>query len=379
MISVSVESTSYIEREQAIDFDYTLGRRLAPEAERVIDEDPPFRSVDQTGPANRMTRVIAESDGLPTINDADAGARIKRETSRTRRNCEQNAENCKMLLKTMQSYLMALSNRSSGGNTEFINRGDILNCLRCKNVLANVDPSDKESPPQSKDQYFPHDYTEQNRSGDFGITVVKLLDDRGIKDGSKHTEVDGTEAPKIQTAKMDSVQNNASPNAGDQSAKISEAITVSSITDHTDSNVTDGDENSTANASGPPTKIQSNESASPASYVDRGATAASMSASNGIVWQISTTEPSATQSSAITMNDAISTTIVTDATGSTEMSTQNSINPANHTAIIENVTSVPVGYNVTGLDNDNGTLRPSVQPPFDGHPENQSAAGMNGT
>nr|XP_012227219.1 PREDICTED: serine protease nudel [Linepithema humile] len=298
-----------------------------------------------------------------------------------------------MLLQTVQSYLVTLS--QNNGNTEFVNR-DILNCLRCKNMqLAITNAADKESAPQSKDQYFPHDYAEQNRSGDSGFTDIKLLDDPRAKSGPKQTEVNRTEASEIQMAKIDSVQSEMSQNANESLKKISETTTVS--VDHISFNVTGNNENSTASvnveqpgdksvANGSLIKVQSNESIPTASYIDRehGAIAASKGASSSIILlQISTTEPSVTttQYSAITniVNDAISTaaTIVTDTTGSTEASARKFTDLANHTAITENVTSVSAGYDVTGIGNDDGALPPSMHPPFENHSENQSAASMN--
>lgn len=350
----------------------------------MIDEDPTFDN--QTELANRITQA-ERSDAFPTIN----GARFKRETSRARRDCDQNAEKCKMLLQTVQNYLVALSLNT--GNTKFVDR-DILNCLRCKNMqLAITDAS--ESAPQSKDRYFPHDYAERDRSGDSGIAVIKLLNDRETRGDPKQTEVNRTETLAIQTAKMDSVQNEMSQDAADQSSKKIAETTIISVGD-IDFNVSENNENSTVRlnddkpgnksvANGSHVKVQGNESIPVTANVDRehGTTAASEVASNStIILQISSTEPSVTTTQySATMNDAISTigAIVTDTTGSMGTSTRNYIDLANHTTIIENVTSVPVGYNVTGISNDDSTPYPSVHPPFAGHPENQSAAGMNGT
>jgi len=379
-----MQPTSHVEREQAIDLDYTLGGRSASETEEVIDDDPSFS--DHTELANRIT-LAAGSDALPTINGVDAGGRFKRETSRARRACIQNTEHCKMLLQTVQNYLAALNSHSAGGNVNFVNK-DILNCLHCKNMqLANTDAPDKEFAPQLKDRYFPHDYTEQKPSQDSGITFIKLLNDRETKGDAQQTKVNRTEAPGILTKVENSVQNVVSQNAAYQSSKKGEITTVS--IDHIGPNVTDNNKNSTANVkNGQPwdksivndshIKVQSNESIPIASYVveKHDAAAANKGAPNStILLQIPTTEPSVTsmQYSDIIVKDAIS-TVTAIVTNTTETNAQNSIDLANHTTITENVTSVPVGYDTTGIGND-GTLHPS----FEGHPENRSATSTNGT
>jgi len=320
------------------------------------------------------------------INERDAVTRSKREVRR-KRDCDLTAKHCEFLLQTVQNYLVALSNKLpvTGGDTSV--SADILKCLECKKLMNSLDENDKDHTPQSKDQYFPHDYAEQNRSSDFGPTVIKLLDE--TKNGSK-AEVKQTEAARIQPVETSSVMNNLSQdvtNPSSKGASISETTTINipiSI-DHTDSNgsqriyVNDTDiNNSTINDKLPDstpaenhsrvTKIQSDESVLAISSIDQ-QRVTSKTVTSVKPWF--TTEPSSIKTQYTITGDEQSrkTIIAADSTRTTEMGIRNIIDLTKQ--ITENVMSVPAN-DVTGIDG--GTVRPS----FEGHPENRLAAATNG-
>lgn len=370
---------------------FPLSKRSLFRAGEVIDRHPSFN--DQTK-LSQITRV-AEGDAFPTINGRDADTRSKREVSRRRRDCEGSAKQCEKLLQMVQKYFTALKNNiPPSGGTSFSN---ILECLECKKLMNKVDENDADHTPQSKDQYFPHDYSEQNRSSDFGPVVITLLDDGEAENGPKRTEVNRTEAAQIQPLEMDLVTHNPSQNVTNQSLKgtgISETTTIS--TDHTDSNESQriylsptDTNNSNVNDKQPESnpmasdsrviEIQNVESVPAVTKIDLEHHVTIEGKDATSARPRFTTESSSirTQSSAITGDDEQSrkTTISTDSIGTTETTIRTVIDLTKQ--ITENVTSVPARYDVTGIDD--GTVHPSVRPSLEGHPENRSIAAVNGT
>lgn len=327
------------------------------------------------------------------INERDAGTRSKREVLRKKRDCDLSAKHCKILLQTVQNYLVTLSNKFPVKSGETSLPADIIKCLECKKLMNSMDENDKDHAPQSKDQYFPHDYAEQNRSSDFGPAVIKLLDDGGTENSSKRAEIKQTEAAQIQTVETSSSTNNPSQDVTNQSSKgasISETTTVDTTIsiDHTDSDgsriyVNDADiNNSTVNDKLPDgnpaanhsrvTKIQNDESVPAVSNNDQQHRVTSKNVTSAKPWFTTESSSIRTQYSTITGDDEQSrrTTIAADSTGTTETGILTLIDLKKQ--ITENVMSVSAN-DVTGIDD--GTMRPS----FEGHPENRSAAVTNGT
>lgn len=197
--------------------------------ERLIDGNTFFN--DQTELKSQITQVV-ESDTLPTINGKVADARSKREVSRRKRECDLSAKQCEMLLQKIENYLMALKLSATSGEKSWF--ADILKCLECKNLMNIANENDEDHTPQSKDQYFTHDYVEQNHSSDFGPVVIKLVGDGEVESGSKRTEVNRTEGTQIQPLTTVSVMNYPSQDVTNQSLNgtISETVLIN----HTDSN-----------------------------------------------------------------------------------------------------------------------------------------------
>lgn len=351
---------------------------------KIIDGDPSFN--DQTELTSEIIR-IAKDDAFPMINERDAVARSKREVRR-KRDCDLSAKHCEFLLQTVQNYLVALSNKLpvTGGGTSV--SADILKCLECKKLMNSLDENDKDHTPQSKDQYFPHDYAEQNRSSDFGPAVIKLLDE--TENGSK-AEIKQTEAAQIQPVETSSIMNLSQDvtNQSSNGASTSETTTINipiSI-NHTDSNgsqriyVNDTDiNNSTINDKLPDstpaanhshvTKIQSDESVPTMPSIDQQHRVTSKTVTSVKPWFTTESSSMRTQYSTITGDEqSKKTTIAADSTRTTEMGIRTIIDLTKQ--ITENVMSVPAN-DVTGIDG--GTVRPS----FEGHPENRSAAATNG-
>ncbi|KMQ94784.1 serine protease nudel-like protein [Lasius niger] len=359
--------------------------------ERVIGGDSSFS--DQTKLTSQITQA-AERDAFPTMNGGNM--RFKREISRARRECEMSAERCGKLVQTMESYLGTLKNNApSDGNP--VSVSDILNCLRCKNHLQStiVNKFNENSTPRSQNQYLPHDYVEQNRSNDSGITAIKLLDN----EEAKRTEVNRTEAAKIQVV-TDSPINDVSQDSGSQSLKntdISRTTTMSvDRTNYNGSQQIDIDNTANINSSSTTSvnyerpddnstvmdshtmRIQSNESSFSAVPNTDQQIESKGTTSEIVTLQFNTTESSSTTQYTVTQDDAISKANIDYSIGSTEANTQYPINLTKQSAIAENVTSMPAGHDVTGIDNrDDSTVYPSVQPSFEGHPENQSAVTIN--
>lgn len=331
------------------------------DSKRVIDGDPFFS--DQTKLTNEITRTVEYvADAFPTKNGGEM--RFKREISRARRDCEMSAERCGKLVQTMESYLATLkSNAPSDGNP--VSVSDILNCLRCKNLQSAIAKKlNEDSTPRTRDEYLSHDYVAQNRSNDFGISAIKLLED------AKRAEINRTEAAKGQVRVMDSLINDVSRNSVDQlkdnisqtTAASNDRINYSSrqIDNPTtiDSRMMRIDENSLSTVPSTEQQIESEGTTSE------------------MIMLFNRTESSSATQYTITKDDAVSKGEIDH---STEASTQYSVNLTKQIAIAENVTSMPAGHDVTGIDNrDDSTVHPSMQPSFGGHPENQSTTKING-
>lgn len=351
----------------------------------MIDKDSSFS--DQTKLPNQITRA-AERDEFPMMNRGDM--RLKREISRARRDCEMNAKRCEMLLQTMESYLKSLKNDVLS-DRNLIPVLDILKCLRCKNLQSPIaNKFDEDRTPRSQDQYFSHGYVEQNRSSDSGITSIKLLD----KEKAKRTEVNRTKTAKFKmtTSLINDVPQD-SANQSPRNIDLSE-ITTSSSVNRTNYNNSQQVDTTTAGINNSSTTsinkesdgnlitidsrtmtIQINENSSSASNDDRQIKSGSTT-SETVTLQFITTLNNTMQNT-VTKDNAIFKGTTDYSVGSTEANMRYTTNNIKQIEIAENVTSMPAGYDVTGIDNDNGTMYPSMQPSLEGHPENQSAT-ING-
>ncbi|EGI57358.1 Serine protease nudel [Acromyrmex echinatior] len=387
--NTSVRIQPEIRVERVIRLGFPLSRRslLKSRVGKVIDGDPSFS--DQTELTSQITQVVKD-DTFLTINGRDADTRFKREVSRKRRDCALNDQYCKVLLHTVQDYLVNLNNKFSATNDEKSLPRDILKCLECKQIsIANENYTSR-----LKDRYFPHDYTEQNRSSDFS-TTIKLLDDREAENGSKLPEVNQIKAADIQLLETDSVIDDPLQNATNQSLKdvISETSTVSInytnsngsqriYVNDTDSNNSDvnvkwSDRNSVVNNS-PVMKSQNNEGISAVSKNDQQQSI--ITANEGVtsVKPLFLMESSTRMHhDTVTKDDgkSMKTTIAADSIGTTETRIRTIIDLTKQ--ITENVTSVPVVYDVTGINGN--TVHPSAHPSFEGHPENRSTTATNGS
>lgn len=354
----------------------------------MIDKDSSFRN--QTKLTNQITRAV-EGDAFPTMNGEDM--RFKREISRARRDCEMSAERCEMLLQTMESYLKTLKNNALSDENP-VPVLDILKCLRCKNLQSSIANKFNEDPtPRSQDQYFPLGKVEQNRSSDSGIAAIKLLD----KEEAKRAEVNRTEAAKIQATT--SLINNIPQDSMNQSLRnvnLSETITSSSVngTNYNNSQQVDTNTAGINNSSTMSINKESdgnlitidsrtmtsqiNENSSSASNADQQIESGSTT-SEIVTLQFNTTELNNTTQYTVTKDDTISKRTTDYSVGSTEANTRYTINIIKQVEIAENVTSMPAGYDVTEIDNDDDNVTyPSVQPSLEDHPENQSATTING-
>ncbi|XP_029664997.1 serine protease nudel-like [Formica exsecta] len=363
-----------------------------PMVEREFIENPFFN--DQMNLTNQIMQ--AESDALSYIYNIDAtnegDTRSKREISRARRDCEMSAERCGMLLHTMESYLKNLKNNVL--NDEYpVAVSDILKCLKCKAQLTDANKFNEDPTPRSQDQYFSHDYAEQNRSSDSGITAIKLLDN----EEAKRTEINRTEAAKIQMTVTESLINDVSQNSANESLKnidISKITTISidrtnyNGSQQVDTNTTGINNSSTTSINDEQPDDDLIDSRTMTTQIDESSSSAvsnsdqqteSEGATNETVTlQFDTTESSSTTQYNVTEDDAISKGTVDYSVGSTETNTRYPVDLAKQITIAENVTSMPAGYDVTGIDSDDdSTGHPSVQPSFEGHPENQLATTVN--
>lgn len=367
ILSVRIQPEIHVERTTRLNFPLNKGSLSKSWWERVIDGDLSFN--DQAELTSQITQV-AEGHTFPTINGRDADMRSKRDVSRRRRDCDLTAKTCEKLLKTIEDYLTVLSNQFSSLPS------DILECLECKKLI-NV--ADEDHTPLSKDQYFPpHNYAEQNHSSP---AANKLPDDGKAENSSKRTEINRTVVQPV-------VVNNSLQNVTNQSlsgTSIAKTTTVS--IGHTDSNgsqrVSDTDVNNSVikdkQSDGNPAandsrviKIQNAESI-PGSKINQQhrVTTESNDVTSAKSWFMKSSS-TGTQYGAITRDNGQfgKTTIAVDSIGTTEARTR-TIDPTKR--ITENVTSMPVGYNVTRIDG--STVHPSVQPSPEGHPENRSANG----
>lgn len=366
-----------------------------PMVEREFIENPFFN--DQMNLTNQIMQ--AESDALSYIYNIDAtnegDTRSKREISRARRDCEMSAERCGMLLHTMESYLKNLKNNVL--NDEYpVAVSDILKCLKCKAQLTDANKFNEDPTPRSQDQYFSHDYAEQNLSSDSGITAIKLLDN----EEAKRTEINRTEAAKIQMTVTGSLINDVSQDSANESLKnidISKITTISidranyNGSQQVDTNTTGINNSSTTsiNDEQPDDDLITIDSRTMTTQIDESSSSAVSNSdqqtesegttSETVTLQFDATESSSTTQYNVTEDDAISKGTVNYSVGSTEPNTRYPVDLAKQITIAENVTSMPAGYDVTGIDSDDdSTGHPSVQPSFEGHPENQLATTVNG-
>lgn len=385
ILSVRIQPETRVERVIRLGFPLSRRSLLKSRVGKVIDGDSSFS--DQTELTSQITQVVKD-DTFLTINGRDADTRFKREVSRRRRDCALSAQHCKMLLQTVQDYLLSLNNKLSGTNGEKPLPRDILKCLECKQMNI-MNENDEDYTLRSEDRYFPHDYTEQNRSSDFS-TAIKLLDDREAKNGSKQLEFNQTKATNIQPLETDSVIDDPLQSAAKQLLKdtsISETSTVSiNYTNsngsqriyvneidgnNSDVNVKWSDSNSAVNDS----RViisQNNEGVPAVSKNDQQQSIITASESVMSVKPLFMMESNNTrmQHGTVIGDDGKSrkTTIAADSIGTTETRIRTIVDLTKQ--ITENVTSVQVGYNVTGI---NGSkVHPSAHPSFEGHPENRS-------
>ncbi|XP_050451697.1 serine protease nudel-like isoform X3 [Cataglyphis hispanica] len=379
-----MNNTFDLHRESSVD-------QLISELEREFIENPLFS--DQMNLTNQITQ--AKDDALSYIynivaNEGDT--RFKREISRTRRDCEMSAEHCGMLLKTMESYLKNLKNNVQS-NGYPVSVSDMLKCLKCKTQLTDANKFNEDPTPLSRDQYFSHDYVEQNRSSDSNITAIKLLDN----EEAKRAEVNGTEMAKVQRTVTESLINDVSQDSANQSSKnidISKTSTTSiDPTNYNgsqvDTNTSDININSTTsiNDEHPDDNLITIDSRTMRIQIDESSSSAipnadqqteSEGTSETVTLQFDTTESSSTTQYTITEDDARYKGTTNYSVGSTETNTRYTIDLIKQFTIAESVTSMPAGYDVTGIDSDDdSTGHPSVQPSFEGHPENQSATTIN--
>lgn len=381
-----------LHRESSVDrFISELDARPMMEMEFI---ENPFFS-DQMNLTNQITQV--KDDALSYIYNIDAtnegDTRFKRDISRARRDCEMSAERCGMLLQTMESYLKNLKNNVLSDGYP-VPVSDILKCLKCKTQLTDANKFNEDPTPRSQDQYFSHDYVEQNRSSDSNITAIKLLDN----EEAKQAEVNRTEAAKVQMTVTESLINDVSQDSANQSSKnIDISKTTTTSVDRTNYNGSQVDTNtSDINISSTTSindehpddnlitidsrtmRIQSDESSSSA-VPNADQQTESEGTSETVTLQFDTTESGSTTQYTVTEN-AISKGTIDYSVESTETNTRYTIDLTKQITIAENVTSMPAGYDVTGIDSDDdSTGHPSVQPSFEGHPENQSATTINGT
>lgn len=367
-------------------------------------EDTAFLISDQTDPVERTTQTTATYDAFRSNGKASIRkTRFKREITRERRDCDLNAERCKTLLQSMQSYLETLNNRFPGGVNSFA-FDDLLKCLKCKNqesaVANEFDEGGKTSRPNER--YFTHDYVARDGSGDSlesGITVIKLLDD-GMTKGSSSGGGDRTEA--VKNPATEKIADGTSPDSASGSSKdtSSEATALfdrANSTDRTPSthasnsivdisgNSTIPDDRrwngdgSTTNDPPPMRKVPSDESVPviTSNVEEHRVAAESKTAKSSVMTLRFTTTSSIIEA---TRNNTTAPTYEVTATtansiGSGETSTRNPVDDLtkHENAIVENVTDEPMRQDVTGI---NGS---AVQPPFEGRPsENQSVARANG-
>ncbi|XP_011256317.2 serine protease nudel isoform X3 [Camponotus floridanus] len=359
---------------------------LARSTERMIDKDSSFRN--QTKLTNQITQAV-EDDAFPTMNGGDM--RFKREISRARRDCEMSAERCEMLLQTMESYLKTLKNNALSDENP-VPVLDILKCLRCKNLQSSIAKKFNEDPMRSQDQYFPLGKVEQSRSNDSGIIAIKLLDEEEVK----RAEVNRMEAVKIQVTT--SLISNIPQDSANQSLRndSSGTITSSSVngtnynnSQQIDTNTAGINNSSTMSINKESDNLMTidsrtmtsriNENSSSASNVDQQIESGSIT-SETVTLQFNATELNNTTQYTVAKDDTISKRITDYSVESTEANTRYTINIIKQIEITENVTSMPAGYDVTEIDNDDDNATyPSVQPSLEGHPENQSATTINGS
>ncbi|XP_011695705.1 PREDICTED: serine protease nudel isoform X2 [Wasmannia auropunctata] len=392
---------------------------LKSRARRTIDGSSSFS--DQTRVlTSRITRVAeAAADDVPTINGRHVGAHlIKRELSRKRRDCDLSAKHCENLLQAVQSQLEMLSNKFPATNGGKSLPTDILKCLECAKIIKlNIaDESDEDhAASRSRDRYFPYDYvSEPNRSSDYGTTVIKLLDDKAAESGGakRPTQVNRTEAAKIQAAAADdSVTDGQLRDVTNQSSANTTGVSETSSTvtiDHTNSDESQqteaayvngradsdnsgvrGDKRPGGNSTVDDSRMIKMQTDGVQSRIDQQQQLRVTIEGKGITSvrprPSAMMESSTTRYSAITVRDSerfVGTTIAADAMGTIETGTRAIVDFTKQ--ITENVTSLPAGSDVTGIDGAGGGVtvmqQPSVRPSLEGHPENRSdAAAMNGS
>lgn len=382
MIRISARVQPESRMERIIKQSYLLARST----ERMIDKDSSFRNQNKL--TNQITQAV-EGDAFPTMNGGDM--RFKREISRARRDCEMSAERCEILLQTMENYLKTLKNNALSDENP-VPVLDILKCLRCKNLQSSIANKLNEDPvPRSKDRYFPLGKLEQNHSSDSGIIAIKLLD----KEEAKQAEVNRTEAAKIQVTTslisdipQDSVNQSLRNNSSGTITSSSVNGTNYNNSQQIDTNTAGINNSSTMSINKESDNLITIDSRTMTSRIDENSSSASNAdqqiesgspTSETVTLQFNTTELNNTTQYIVTKDDTISKRITDYSVGSTEANTRYTTNIIKHIEIAENVTSMPAGYDVTEIDNDDDNATyPSVQPSLEGHPENQSATTING-
>ncbi|XP_072746689.1 serine protease ndl [Anoplolepis gracilipes] len=346
---------------------------IETKTEMVMDGDIFSSFDDLTNLINEKTRA-AENDAFSMINGGDT--RFKREISRARRECEMSAKRCGTLLQTMEDYLKTMKNNNVQNNGYPVSVPDILKCLKCKSTIANK--FNEDSTPRSQDEYYPHDYVEQNRTSDSANIAIKLLDN----EEAKPIKINRTEAAKIQVAMTDSLINDISQDSINQSSKpitISADSTNYNHSEQVDKNTVDINSSSTTNIDD---EQPNNNLITIDSYIKDQLNESSFSAVSNADQQIKskgttsklqfdTTESSSTMQYIVTKDDTIS---IDYSVETTETNTWYPINVIKQITIVENVTNMPIGHDVTGIDSHDDSI---VKPSFKGYPENQSAVTIN--
>ncbi|XP_020300166.1 serine protease nudel-like [Pseudomyrmex gracilis] len=391
-LSVSIQPESRLERvvDRQI---YPLSDRGSLSEARVSDGDS---SLDDQNLTEQITGIV-ENDAFSMLNERDAGMRFKRDTSRTKRDCNLSAKRCKFLLNTMENYLRDF-NKKVDVNTEFkSNLPDIMKCLHCKQLQQLSDKTSDNFVSLAKQEYLPEEYPDEGHSSiDSGIDIFNLPDDKNKVAEDDPKQAEGNRVGAKKDSKTASIVNTASEVPTNQSLKDRNTLKPDNYTDlnedqkgHVhDIDINDNDlttsvnddrqSNNTISNDLHVIKPESSTSVSARSGINeenqiRVTSASSGVANSAVTPQFITTESSksTTEYTAITADEAISreTTIAADSTGLTETNTRKLIDLTKEIAVNENVTSVPKEYNVIGINN---TVHPSVHPSSEGHSENQS-------
>lgn len=338
---------------------YLLDKKPSlPDAMKEALDDEDASLIDVKKLVERITQTAKYDETLWTNGEA----RFKRETTRQTRDCDMSAERCKTLLQTIQSYLETLSRQFV--DVDQVTAKDILKCLRCTELLK-TQQSTVANEPDVKSATRPDDRydVERDRSNDTlesDIMVIELLNDDKTEDSSRHDNRT-KEQPAAKVA-SDASRDAAHGSSTDASIDRFDLI---------------GEVSSTVSPENGPfvnnsfMKERNNESAPviASNFVERHRSAKSQTAVSSVMMLqiVSSSTTEATGNIVVSGND--------DAASSETPNYEERV-----VAIVGNTTSErSTGRDVTGIDNDDGTTRPSTYPPFEGDPEDQSVASANGT